>query len=42
MPRTQQEDDLTAEEIKDIEEFYKSDDRKTLSVEEFLKELRAA
>ena len=42
MSKTEQTDDLTADEIKDIEEFYKSNDRKTLSVKEFLEELQAA
>lgn len=42
MPRTRQLDDLTPEEIRDIDEFYESKDRKTSSIEEFLEELRKA
>ena len=40
MSKIKQVDDLSPEEIKDIEEFYKSKDRKTSSIEEFLQELR--
>ncbi len=40
MSETKQADDLTPEEIKDIEEFYTSKDRKTSSIEEFIEELR--
>ncbi len=40
MSDTKQVDDLTPEEIADIDEFYKSKDRKTSSIEEFLEELR--
>ncbi len=39
MSDTRQADDLTAEEIKDIDEFYQSKDRKTSSIQEFLEEL---
>ena len=38
--KTRQLDDLTPEEIKDIDEFYENDDgKKTLSFDDFLKEL---
>ena len=40
MSETKQADDLTPDEIKDIEEFYKAKDKKTSSIEEFLEELR--
>ena len=41
MPDTRQADDLTPEEIKDIDEFYANDDgKKTLSFDDFLKELK--
>ena len=40
MSKIKQIDDLTPEEIKDIDDFYKSKDRKTSSIEEFLQELR--
>ncbi len=39
MSNTKQVDDLTPEEIKDIDEFYKSKDRKTSSIEKFIDEL---
>ncbi len=39
MSDTREVDDLTPEEIKDIDEFYQSKDRKTSSIEEFLEEL---
>ncbi len=42
MSKTEHTDDLTYDEIMDIEEFYKSNDRKTSSIEEFLEELRSA
>ena len=42
MPKTHQLDDLTPDEIRDIDEFYESEDRKTSSIEEFLEELRKA
>ena len=40
MSKIKQIDDLTPDEIKDIDDFYKSKDRKTSSIEEFLQELR--
>ena len=40
MSNTKQIDDLTPDEIKDIDEFYQSKDRKTSSIKEFLEELR--
>ena len=41
MSDTRQADDLTPEEIKDIDEFYANDDdKKTLSFDDFLKELK--
>ncbi len=41
MSDTKQVDDLTPEEIKDIDEFYAHDeDKKTLSFNEFMKELK--
>ena len=40
MSKSKQIDDLTPEEIKDIDEFYKSKDRKTSSIEEFIQELQ--
>ena len=39
MSKAKQIDDLTPDEIKDVEEFYKSKDRKTSSIKEFLEEL---
>jgi len=41
MSKARHQDDLTREEIRDVEEFYRSRDRRTSSVEEFLEELRA-
>jgi len=41
MSKTQHQDDLTLEEIRDVEEFYRSKDRRTSSVDEFLEELQA-
>lgn len=40
MSKNKQIDDLTPEEIKDINDFYKSKDRKTSSIKEFMKELK--
>lgn len=42
MSKIRQLDDLTPDENKDIDEFYESKDRKTLSIKEFLEELRRA
>jgi hypothetical protein len=39
MSKAKQIDDLTPDEIKDVEEFYKSKDRKTSSIKDFLEEL---
>ena len=39
MATTKQTDDLTVEEIKDIEAFYKAKDRKRSSIKEFFEEL---
>ena len=40
MSDIKQIDDLSPEEIADIDEFYNAKDRKTSSIEEFLEELR--
>jgi len=41
MSKAKQIDDLIPEEIKDIDEFYANDDdKKTLSFDEFMKELK--
>ena len=41
MSKAKQIDDLTSEEVKDIEEFYADDEgKKRLSGEDFLKELK--
>ncbi len=40
MSEIKQADDLSPEEIADIDEFYNAKDRKTSSIEEFLEELR--
>ena len=42
MSKTRYLDDLTPDEIKDIDEFYESEDREKLSIEEFLEELHNA
>ena len=39
MSKTSHLDDLTLDEIRDIDEFYESKDRKKSSIEEFLEEL---
>jgi len=39
--KTQNQDDLTREEIMDVEEFHRSKDGRTSSAEEFPEELRA-
>jgi len=41
MSKTRHQDDLTGEEIRDVEEFYRSKDRGTSSAGEFLEELQA-